>query len=69
MLAIRYRRVMLDICVFDEDKVEGRRTGKMNAKDVRETRLREEDLKLTRDLVKQVSTNYYRATSELTFAL
>jgi hypothetical protein len=41
--------------VFDEDKVDGRRTGKMNKRDVREMRLKEADLKLTADVVQRVS--------------
>lgn len=42
--------------VFAEDKVDGRRTGKMNKRDVREMRLKESDLQLTADVVQQVRT-------------
>lgn len=40
--------------MFEEDKVVGRRTGKMN-REARQMRLSESDLSLTRDLVQQVS--------------
>ncbi|KAM0791426.1 hypothetical protein ACM66B_005885 [Microbotryomycetes sp. NB124-2] len=47
-------RIFLDFCIFDEPKVDGRRTGKMDMRGKAEPRLLDSDLEFARDIVKKL---------------
>ncbi|KAK4054419.1 histone lysine methyltransferase Set9 [Microbotryomycetes sp. JL201] len=47
-------RLFLDFCIFDEPKVDGRRTGKMDMRGKAEPRLSDADLELAREIVRKL---------------
>lgn len=49
-----HSRLMFDICVFGEDKVNGRRTGKMDKRGRPETRLQDSDIASCQTVLQQV---------------
>ncbi|KAK4056732.1 histone lysine methyltransferase Set9 [Microbotryomycetes sp. JL221] len=54
-------RIFLDLCIFDEPKVDGRRTGKMDMRGKAEPRLSDADLSLARDVVRKLRTGQMTA--------